>query len=129
MLKLATALMFGLTTTSAMAQSELKYFTTTLECLPTEEMFQYLSQDQGEIAFAVGDVWVYDTIDNAHVGSMLMSMNSVTGYWTMTATYPDGMSCVVAMGTMFSPPPTDQYQPQNENTPTTELKTLPERQM
>lgn len=129
MLKLATALMFGLTATSAMAQTDPKYFATTLECFPTEEMFQYLSQAQGEILFAVGDVWVFDALDNLYEGSMLMSMNPDTGNWTMTATYPDGMSCVVAMGTTFSPPPTDQYQPQNEIAPIPEPKNLPERNL
>lgn len=73
----------------------------TPQCAPRDQVLPLLQQTYGETRHGIG------LIGSAQV--MELFTNAKTGTWTITASLPDGMMCMVASG--------EQYEAVTENLP------------
>jgi hypothetical protein len=87
--------------------AEVQYFTTTNECLPTNEVMFEIENRFKEQPFVIGTGIVRSAYDLEYrEGLMIMYVNLDNSTYTMIIHFPaDDMSCILISGEQFQPAP------------------------
>ena len=101
-MKVLTASLFLLFTSSAVAQEATKFFITKQPCEPLRQMSRKLDKWDEKILFT-GNVVQFSTAGTPYTSSMLFQVNQDTGTWSLVSIYSDGTACVIASGNEFTP--------------------------